>query len=48
MATASDVKAVRVFYSWQSDLPASTNFNAIRGGLDKAFKKFSRANADSS
>ncbi|MCP3395686.1 nucleotide-binding protein [Bradyrhizobium sp. CCGB20] len=28
----------RVFYSWQSDSPATTNLNAIRSSLDKAFK----------
>ena len=32
------ITSFRVFYSWQSDLPATTNLNAIRGGLDKAFK----------
>ena len=39
MAKGPKHQQLRVFYSWQSDLPAVTNLSAIRNGLDKAFKK---------
>lgn len=37
---------VHVFYSWQSDSPPTTNLNAIRTGLDKAFKLVEKAHPD--
>lgn len=37
------VRKVRVFFSWQSDLPKRTNLNAIRAGLNKAAKRIEKA-----
>ncbi len=37
------VKSVRVFYSWQSDLPKKSNLNAIREGLAEACKRVEKA-----
>jgi hypothetical protein len=39
------MKSYRVFYSWQSDSPAKTNLNAIRGGLKMACKRIEQTQA---
>jgi hypothetical protein len=38
---SANKKPIRVFYSWQSDLPDSTNRGAIRKALQKAAKELS-------
>ncbi|MCY4004185.1 MAG: hypothetical protein OXF33_10825 [Rhodospirillales bacterium] len=40
---AKGKRKVRVFYSWQSDLPKKANLNAIRGGLKEACKRIEAA-----
>lgn len=39
MTKKKKAKPLRIFYSWQSDLPSDTNLNAIRNGLRKAVKR---------
>lgn len=36
-----DSTTMKIFYSWQSDLPNSNNRNLIQGSIDKTVKKFS-------
>lgn len=36
-----DSTEMKIFYSWQSDLPNSNNRNLIQGSIDKTVKKFS-------
>lgn len=36
-----DSTQMKIFYSWQSDLPNSNNRNLIQGSIDKTVKKFS-------
>ena len=39
-------KKIRVFYSWQSDLPKTTNLNAIRKAIKKASDKIESSQMD--
>ena len=41
-------RTIRIFYSWQSDLPPETNQNAIRNALRKAVKQLKPAYPDHS